>query len=146
MKTNKIKVTFFGGYIHNMQATNKKIQKAGNINEYVFRKLRNVHKIETKRTGKYDKDYKYTELHYHSDYDNWLRDGIRIEATNPEGHEDYTGYGNKTDGKKNRFYLGRSTGFLPIYLEILTSRSHGGGSLYLTKGRTLKPLYNCNRR
>ena len=141
MKTNKIKVTFFGGYIHWMQATDKKIKKAGNVNKYVFLKLRNVHKIETRKTGRCDPKYRYFELHYHSDYENWKNDGVRVETTNPSGHEDFTGYGNRTNGMKNRFYIGRSTGWLPIYLEILKSNSHGGGAMYLTKGRTFKALY-----
>lgn len=33
-----------------------------------------------------------------------------------------------TYGEKRRFYVGKSTGFIPIHLEIKTKRSHGGGS------------------
>lgn len=140
MKTNKIKITFFDGTVKWIQATNKKIQKAENINNYVFGKFENVCKIETRRTGKHNPNYKYFELHYDSQIESWKEANLRIEASNPPGHEDYTGYGNMTDGKKNRFYIGRSTGWMPIYLEILKSDSMGGGSLYITKGRTFKPI------
>ena len=35
-----------------------------------------------------------------------------------------------TDGTITRCYIGKSTGWKPIYLEILKSNSMGGGSLY----------------
>ena len=143
MKTNTIKITFWIGNHKYIQATTAKIKKAGNVIKYVMLRYSqyNVHMIETRREGYNDPDYKYWELHYDSNFENWKNDKVRVEATNESGYEDYTGYGNYTDGKKNRFYLGRSTGWLPVYLEILKSNSMGGGSLFL-KNRTFKPLYN----
>lgn len=32
-------------------------------------------------------------------------------------------------GEKRRFYIGKSTGFIPCHLEIANSRSHGGGAV-----------------
>ena len=63
----------------------------------------------------------------------------RVEATNAEGYEDLTGYGARTNGRKNRFYIGRSTGWIPCYLEILQKNSTGGSQLFVT-GRTFRLL------
>lgn len=35
----------------------------------------------------------------------------------------------KLDGKKIKFYVGKSTGWIPCHLQIKTSRSHGGMSI-----------------
>ena len=50
----------------------------------------------------------------------------RVEVTWKPGYGSYTGYGARTDGKKARFYVGRSTGRKPIYLQILRRDSMGG--------------------
>ena len=55
--------------------------------------------------------------------------GERIEVTYKPGYEDLTGYGARTNGRKARFYVGRSTGTKPIYLAILTRRSYGGAAI-----------------
>ena len=52
--------------------------------------------------------------------------GERVEVEWKDGFEDYTGYGYHTNGKKARFYVGKSTGWTPIYLQILRSNSSGG--------------------
>jgi hypothetical protein len=39
----------------------------------------------------------------------------RVEVTNKKGLEDYSGYGSRSEGRKNRFWVGRSTGRKPIY-------------------------------
>lgn len=36
-----------------------------------------------------------------------------------------------TDGAKERFYVGKSTGWKPVYLEIKRRDSHGGGMIML---------------
>ena len=53
----------------------------------------------------------------------------RVEITWKKGYEDYAGYGARTEGLKQRCYIGKSTGWKPIYLCILTSRSNGGGAI-----------------
>jgi hypothetical protein len=53
----------------------------------------------------------------------------RVEVTYKPGFEDYTGYGARTDGKKARFYVGKSTGWKPVYLTILRRNSCGGGAI-----------------
>lgn len=56
----------------------------------------------------------------------YYESGERVEVTLKEGHGIYMGYGNRTDGRKIRFYVGKSGGWKPIYLMILTRRSYGG--------------------
>jgi hypothetical protein len=42
------------------------------------------------------------------------------------------------NGEKTRFIVGKSTGWIPIHLEIKTKRSSGGGSVYFPKGTQLR--------
>lgn len=64
-----------------------------------------------------------------SRFDYAFKNNLRVEVTWKEGYEDYTGYGSRTNGKKGRFYVGRSTGWKPIYLMILKSNSTGGEAI-----------------
>lgn len=41
-------------------------------------------------------------------------------------------------GEKTRFIVGKSTGWIPIHLEIKTKRSNGGGPVYYLKGTQLR--------
>jgi hypothetical protein len=68
---------------------------------------------------------------YNKTIDKWRVTGQRIEVVNETGHEDYTGYGARTSGTKNRFYIGRSTGIIPTYVELLTKNSNGGKAMSL---------------
>ena len=51
-------------------------------------------------------------------------EGKRVEVTTP-------------DGSRNRFYIGRSTGWLPCHLEVKTRRSTGGAAAYIPDGSTV---------
>lgn len=42
----------------------------------------------------------------------------RVEVTWKPGYEDYTGYGTRTEGRKARFYVGKSTGWVPIFIQL----------------------------
>jgi hypothetical protein len=53
----------------------------------------------------------------------------RVEVTWKKGYEDYTGYGARTNGRKARFRVGKSTGWKPVYLMILRSDSLGGAAI-----------------
>lgn len=55
--------------------------------------------------------------------------GRRVEVTWKKGFEDFSGYGCRTEGHKARFRVGKSTGWKPIYLMILTRRSSGGAAI-----------------
>jgi hypothetical protein len=52
-------------------------------------------------------------------------EGQRVEVTCP-------------DGQRSRFYVGKSTGWMPAHLEIKTRRSHGGGIVYMPEGSTVR--------
>lgn len=70
----------------------------------------------------------------------YYENGQRIEVIWKDGYEDYSGYGLKTNGKKARFYVGKSTGWKPIYLQIYSTRSFGGGSVLSSAIESIKPL------
>jgi len=140
MKTSyKIKVTFTDNSIKRLQRTAKKIQNEKNINNYILNRFKNVKRIEVFCFNKNTKKF-YKNLTFDNQFETWLKSHARIEATNKPGYEDLTGYGALTNGHKNRFYLGRSTGWIPIYLEILKSNSYGGSALFLY-GRTFNVVY-----
>jgi len=130
MKTYKIKVTFENGTYKYIQATEKKIRKERNVLDYIFKRFDNVKEIKTRRKGL---TKHYWELNYNKFFESAKNNHYRVEAINSKGYEDYTGYGNRTEGKINRFNIGRSTGWIPIYLEILTNRSTGGVALFTHK-------------
>lgn len=71
--------------------------------------------------------------------------GQRVEVTWKPGMEDFTGYGARTDGKKARFYVGKSTGWKPIYLAILTRRSIGGAAILSSAVESIRPLNTARR-
>lgn len=43
-----------------------------------------------------------------------------------------------TRGERSRFWVGKSTGPIPIHLEIKTRRSHGGCAAYVPEGSTVR--------
>jgi len=59
----------------------------------------------------------------------YYESGERVEVVQKDGFEDYTGYGCRTNGKVLRFYVGKSTGWKPIYLMIFKRNSLGGGAI-----------------
>ena len=64
----------------------------------------------------------------------------RVEVEWKDGFEDYTGYGCRTDGKKARFYVGMSTGWKPIYLQVLKRNSFGGSAILSSAVKTVRGL------
>lgn len=116
-RSYKIKVSFFNGSVYKFQRTVKKIIKQVNVNNLVFNRFpkEQIRQIEVycfnENTGKY-----YINLTYNYNLENWKNNHWRVERN--------------TDGIKERFYLGRSTGWIPIYLEIKTNRSTGGSALH----------------
>lgn len=139
MKTYKTFITLHNDRHILKEYSEEEIKKAGNINYLVLGNYVTAKRIQVlmfnENTGKY-----YSELTFDRIIENWKNSHSRIERTNPEGYGDYTGYGARTEGKKNRFYIGKSTGWIPIYLEILTNRSFGGGALFWKKG-TFRRVY-----
>ena len=52
-------------------------------------------------------------------------EGKRVEVTGPDGY-------------RKRFTVGRSTGWMPVHLEIASRRSLGGGAAYIPKGGSVR--------
>lgn len=75
----------------------------------------------------------------------WYKTGERVEVTWKEGYEEYIGYGCKTEGCKGRFYIGKSTGTQPIWLQIDNRRSLGGPALMIFGIQTIRPLGTYRR-
>ncbi len=133
-KSYKIKVTFSNGSYKYISANEKKIRKHQNVLNYIFSRFNksDIKEIKTRLCSQYSKGY-YWNLNYNPFFERAKENHLRVEAINAPGYEDLTGYGCRTDGKINRFYIGRSTGWIPIYLEILTDRSTGGSALFTVK-------------
>lgn len=136
MKTYKIKISFKDNSYKYIQANQKKLIKAGNVIKYCFEKYGkdNIKEIKTRLKNSYTNNY-YWCLNYSTFFERAKINNLRVERENKTGYEDFTGYGSQTNGKKNRFYIGRSTGWVPIYLEILKNNSSGGGSLSYRNGK-----------
>ena len=66
--------------------------------------------------------------------------GERVEVTWKKGYEDYSGYGSRTEGTKARFYVGKSTGIEPIYLQIHSIRSYGGQAILSSAVESIRGL------
>ena len=64
----------------------------------------------------------------------------RVEVTWKKGLEDFSGYGAKTNGRKARFYVGRSTGWKPIYLQIYNRVSIGGAGILSSAVESIKGI------
>jgi len=148
MKTNiyKIEIIFRDNSKKVIQATQRKIQADKTVINYVFGRFsKNTIKCIKTRCYNETRENYYWTLNYSLFFEYAKERHFRVEAINKPGHEDITGYGNRTNGIKNRFYIGRSTGWIPIYLEILTNRSFGCSSLYTGGGREFKYLYHFAR-
>lgn len=72
-------------------------------------------------------EYDFSELD--ARFTPFYESGERVEVTWKEGFEDLEGYGARTEGRKSRFYVGKSTGWKPIYLMIHRRDSIGGGGI-----------------
>ena len=70
----------------------------------------------------------------------YYQSGERVEVEWKDGFEDFTGYGCRTDGMKARFYVGKSTGWKPIYLQILRRNSCGGVAILSSAVKSIKGL------
>ena len=86
-------------------------------------------------TGKF-----YKSLTYDSKLE-MLR-GKYLQVENKKGCGDYSNYGARTNGRFQRFYLGKSTGWIPCYITVWKSNSTGGGAFMEScyKKNTLKEV------
>lgn len=70
----------------------------------------------------------------------YWKSGERVEVVWKKGFEDYSGYGNLTNGRKARFYVGRSTGIKPIYIALLRRDSIGGAAILSSAVESIRGL------
>ena len=96
-----------------------------------------THYMETKEKCEAELDHRFTQ---------YYESGERVEVEWKDGYEDYTGYGARTDGKKGRFYVGKSSGWMPIYLMIQRRDSHGGGAISPASVKSIRGLGVFKRR
>lgn len=83
-------------------------------------------------------EYDFSELDER--FTKYYNSGQRVEVEWLEGYEDFTGYGSRTDGKKARFYVGKSTGWKPIYLQIYRRDSMGGQAILSSAVKSIKAI------
>jgi len=109
--------------------------------------MRSLESIKKERESRFrDKVVDFGELD--SRFIEAFEKGIRVEVEWKDGFEDYTGYGNRTNGKKARFNVGISNGWKPCFLSIFTKRSlgdpiHNAQTIPLqTHPHTLLPTHN----
>lgn len=74
----------------------------------------------------------------------FLESKERVEVEWKEGFEDLTGYGSRTDGKKARFYVDKSTGWKPVLIQIYSTRSMGGQAILSCAVKSIKGLKTYN--
>jgi len=94
--------------------------------------------MERKEFHKSGKKMDYSDLDKR--FDSYFESRERVEVEWKEGFGDDTGYGCKTDGKKARFYVGKSTGWRPVYLQIYSKRSFGGQSILSCAVKSIRGL------
>lgn len=83
-------------------------------------------------------EYDFSELDER--FTPFYESGERVEVEYEDGYEDYSGYGARTDGKKQRFYVGKSTGWKPVYLQIYARNSAGGQAVFSHGIKSIKGL------
>lgn len=118
-KTYKTHLHYHDGRTVTLTLAEKDIKDAGNVYKLIASDARNllnlsriVVELYNQNTGKY-----YKSLTYDAQYERWKERHNRIERID-------------NDGNRERFYIGKSTGWVPCYLEIKKSNSSGGCSLY----------------
>jgi hypothetical protein len=97
--------------------------------------MKNLENRLQEHKNKYGKiDTADLDMRFKEAYEN----GRRVEVEWQEGFEDYSGYGNRTDGRKARFCVGMSTGWKPVFLQIYSVRSSGGQAILSSAVKSIK--------
>jgi len=66
--------------------------------------------------------------------------GERVEVVLKDGYEDYTGHGARTQGRVQRFYVGISSGWKPIFIQLYRKDSIGGPGILSDTVEEIKGL------
>jgi hypothetical protein len=117
-------VRFKDGHTMDFKAHKEELQKAGNAQKFVFNilgpeKKKEVKMIKVRMFNKHTKNYFY-EVTYDHVLEGYKNSRERVEITYifDSGNDE-----------KIRCYVGKSTGWVPCYLEIKRRDSSGGGGL-----------------
>ena len=137
MKKYDIRVSYLNGARIRFNLTEEEIKAAGNVNKFVFKDSLTV---DIKRITVKSPDRAGIDITYDQEIEKFKQSGERVEIHWKKGWKDWSGYGQKTDGRIARGYIGRSTGWIPIYLLLLTSKSSGGEGLCHTGIESIKGL------
>ena len=74
-------------------------------------------------------------------FTNYYNSGERVEVTwKKDWAEDYSGYDQPDGLNRTRFYVGKSTGWKPVYLEIKNRNSSGGAAICSSGIESIKGL------
>lgn len=126
MKTYRIKIKFFDGSVKWIQANTKKLQKAGNVCTYcalkfVQSQIKSISvQLFNESTSKF-----YTNVSYCHKLEILKNRHSRVKVTYKWG-------------ESINMYIGRSTGWIPCYLVIKRSDSHGGGGLLVNSIKNIQ--------
>jgi hypothetical protein len=124
--------------------TEEQAKKYGNIIEYIKNSLvlnfNIIQEVKIKQKNYNNIKGFHWNIVYNKKLEGYKNNKNRIEIQWKKGYEDFSGYGNRTEGKKQRCYIGKSSGWIPIYLTILTSRSFGGSALLHNAIESIKPI------
>jgi hypothetical protein len=135
MKTHRIRIDIdCGMHAHTrpvfIQANSKKLQKAGNAIKYVNKKypILDIKRISVRCWNENTNNY-YWNVCFDKKLDYFRKNRSRVKVTY-KWHE------------SENMYVGRSTGWIPIYLVIKRTDSSGGGALLVNSIKEIHPLYN----
>jgi len=135
MRKYDIRVSYLNGAHIRYNLAEEFIRSAGNVNTFFKEEFMGIKRITVKSP-----DRAGVDITYDCEIEKFNQSGERVEICWKKGWEDWAGYGQRTNGRVARGYIGKSTGWIPIYLLLLKSNSYGGRSLCHTGIKSIKGL------
>ena len=131
MKEYKALISKFNGEQLEFVATEEEAKRYKNISNLIFKEYdkSEIKKIDVALWNDYTKKY-FNEVTYDSYLEQLKDNNNRVEITYNFGDEEET----------SRCYIGKSTGWIPCYLEIKKSNSTGGGGLLANCIKNIKVI------
>jgi hypothetical protein len=133
MKNYETSITMKDGSIKKLTVTEQQAKQKKNIQNFVFTlyNQNDIKKIDVKMYNDYTKNY-YNETTYDQQLETLKSRFNRVELTYK--------FDSETE-EKTRCYIGKSTGWIPIYLEIKRKDSTGGSGLLTNCINALRVIY-----